>query len=278
MRTRKQERFALSELVWMIGFQLTAYIGRTTVEIVGEWLQSGLPEELEGRMRAALDVALPIAEVESELIAQGFLIGKLDGLEPYRFPATMLRDADDVQAARAVLMERAKKKFLANEAGDLADIERKLNRWVAQAQMPPDTKYKVHLRDDRLSLKLLHVGFSDDQQRMWDKGEDWPLWAELIAEVPEIAASRACPDMQTGSPFRYLRRAGAKPGLPFLNSTGKKKWLRRIKARTSASEAAKVEPAPYELVIPWRVADQNTKQRKVMTSEEMDSDKARRKW
>ncbi len=53
----------------MIGYQLTAYIGRVTVKTVAEWVHSGLPEELEERMKAALDAALPIAEVESEFVA-----------------------------------------------------------------------------------------------------------------------------------------------------------------------------------------------------------------
>jgi hypothetical protein len=72
MRKEEQECFALSGLVWVIGYQLTAYIDRTTVPIVAESLTSGLLEELEKRMKSALDVALPIAEVESDLIARGF--------------------------------------------------------------------------------------------------------------------------------------------------------------------------------------------------------------
>ena len=245
LNTRKQERLDLSELVWIIGYQLTAYIGRVTVETVAEWLQSGLPEELEGRMQAALDVALPIAEVESELIAQSFLIESLDGIEPYGFPALALRDAGDVQAIRIALMETAKVKFLANETSDLEDVERRLSNWIAQLEVPEKTKYKVLLRDDRLFLKLLHAGFPEEQQARWDKGEDWPLWAELIAEVPEMAISRARPDIESGSPFRYLRRAGSKPGRRFLNSPAKKKWLHQIKAQSTASGVGAEEPAPY---------------------------------
>jgi hypothetical protein len=63
VKTKEQERLVLSELVWVIGYRLTAYIGRTTVETVAEWLQSDLPEELHERMQATLDVALPIAEM-----------------------------------------------------------------------------------------------------------------------------------------------------------------------------------------------------------------------
>lgn len=278
MRRERKRGFALSELVWVIGYQLTAYIGRTTVQTVAEWLKSGLPEETEGRMKAALDVALPIAEVESELVAQGFLIEKLDGLEPYKFPITMLRDADDVQAVRVALIERAKKEFLDNEVSDLEDVERRLKNWIARANMPSETKYKVLLRDDRLSLELLHVGFSEEQHRMWDKGEGWPLWAKLTAEVQEMAISRASPDIQSGCPFRYLRRDGTKPGLPFLDRPAKKKWLRQIKARIPASEAVTVDPAPYELITLWRMDDKNAQQGKVMTFQEMDPSETRRKW
>ena len=129
MRTKKQGKFALSDLVWVIGYQLTVYIGRTTVETVAEWLRSGLPQELEGRMKATLDVVLPIAEVESKLTAQDFLNRKRDGLEPYKFPATMLRDAY-VQTARAVLMAEIEKEFLANRSGNLESVERRLNGWI----------------------------------------------------------------------------------------------------------------------------------------------------
>ena len=230
MKTKQHKIFILSDLVWVIGYQLTAYIGCTTVQTVAEWLQGSLPEVLKGRMQAALDVALPIAEVESELIAQGFLIEKLDGIEPYRFPATMLRDADDVEGARAALMKRVKREFLDNEASDLEYVDRRLKNWMEQAQMPPNTKYKVHLSDDRLSLELLHVGSSAEQVHRWDKGLDWPLWEELTVAVPEMASARTMPDIQYGCSFRYLRRVGAKPGLPFLNSPAKRKWLREIKS------------------------------------------------
>lgn len=46
-----------------------------------------------------------------------------------------------------------------------------------------------------------------DQHSKWNKGEDWPRWNELIAEIPEMANARTVPDLQTGFPFRYLRRA-----------------------------------------------------------------------
>ena len=66
--------FELKNLVWTIGYQLTAYIGRTNGLAVRDWLKNGLPEHLEERMQAALDVSRPIAQAESELVAQYFLI------------------------------------------------------------------------------------------------------------------------------------------------------------------------------------------------------------
>ena len=202
--------FDFKELVWTIGYQLTAYIGRTNIRTVKDWLKNGLPKHLETRMQAALDVAKPIAEVESELVAQGFLVQRMKDLAPYKFPVTMLRDAADVPAARAILMERAKAEFLDNVASDLEDVERRLKEWISRAKMTPNTVYKVRLSNakDSLWLQLLHVGFPLEQQRKWDRGEDWPLWAELIAAVPEIAKAQTSPNLQTGCPFRYLRRSG----------------------------------------------------------------------
>ena len=104
----------------IIGFQLTAYIGRTNVWEVREWLKNSLPRHLEERMQATYDVAKPIEEVEFDLVAQYFLINKTDGIEPYKYPARMLRDAVDIPAARAVLMELVRKEFLINVADHLA--------------------------------------------------------------------------------------------------------------------------------------------------------------
>ena len=75
--------------------------------------------------------------------------------------------------------------------------------------MPPHTLYQVELSNDgeRLWLKLLHIGFSLEQQRRFDRGEDWPLWDELIAAIPEMVVARVMPNIDTGSPYRYLRRA-----------------------------------------------------------------------
>jgi hypothetical protein len=255
MKMERQEQFSLPDLVWVIGYQLTAYIGSTKVGTVTEWLRSGTPAALEERMKATLDVAVPVAEVTSELMTQGFLIEAQNDLEPYRFPAAMLRECVDVQTVRTVLMNRARTKFLNCEATDLEGIECRLKDWVVRVAMPPQTKYKVHLWDNRLSLELLHAGFSIEQQLRWDKGEDWPLWKELITEIPEIAAARACPDIRLGCPFRYLRRTGIKPGLRYLNSPKKKEWLREIKARTPESELVKSPAFPDELPLPLSIRD-----------------------
>jgi hypothetical protein len=46
--------------------------------------------------------------------------------------------------------------------------------------MPPHTLYQIGLSNDgeRLWLKLLHIGFPLEQQRLFDRGEDWPSWDE----------------------------------------------------------------------------------------------------
>jgi len=59
---------------------------------------------------------------------------------------------------------------------------------------------------DRLWLKLLHVGSPLEQQRKWDRGEGWPLWEDLIVAVPEMVTSRIRVNIDTGCPYRYLRR------------------------------------------------------------------------
>jgi hypothetical protein len=45
--TSNAKKFNLSDLVWIIGYQLTAYIGgATTTQRVVDWLQNGLPPDL----------------------------------------------------------------------------------------------------------------------------------------------------------------------------------------------------------------------------------------
>jgi hypothetical protein len=203
----RQRLVGFEELVRIIGYQLTAFVGSTDVRTVVRWLHEGVPETLQPRMEAALEIAEPIERVESELVAQGFLAEEMCGLAPYRCAAEMLR-AGDVRIARAVLTERARKEFLENVAADLEGIELRLRTWILKASLPPRTAYSVHLSPDRnrLWLQLIHTGFPVDQQREWDRGQEWPCWDEVIQEIPEIATARTTPDLQTGFPFKYLRR------------------------------------------------------------------------
>lgn len=187
---------------------MTAFIGSTDIQTIRRWLHDGAPEALHPRFQAALDIAKPIERIESELVAQGFLAEEMRGIEPYRCAAELLRSAD-MRTARAVLSERFRKEFLENIAVDLDGVELRLGKWVSKATMPPRTAFSEHLSPDRnrLWLQLIHTGFAEDQQRKWDLGEDWPCWNELIQEIPEMATARTVPDLQTGFPFKYLRRA-----------------------------------------------------------------------
>jgi hypothetical protein len=207
----KIETFNLSDLVLVIGYQLTAYIGgAATTQSVVDWLRSGLPADLEPRMRAAFDVAAPIARVESDLVAQGFLIEQLEEAGSYRIPARMLREADG-KSARSVLMRAAAAEFLSNEAPNLADIEVRLQNWIKHAELPKRVGYKCQIWQNRLSLTLIHVNFSDEVERRWDRGVDWPCWDQIVAVAPEIARARCQIDLTTGFPFRYLRNQVTRP-------------------------------------------------------------------
>jgi len=209
--TSKTGTFGLSDLILIIGYKLTAYIGgATTTQTVVDWLENGLPADLEPRMRAAFDVAAPIAEVESELIAQGFLIGQWEETGSYRAPARMLREAD-VETARSVLMRVAAAEFLSNEASNLNDIEVRLQDWIKHAELPEGVAYKCQIWQYRLSLTLIHTNFSDEVQRKLDRGIDWPCWNQIIAAVPEMARARCEIDLTTGHPFRYLRSHFIRP-------------------------------------------------------------------
>ena len=205
---RRQKSVDVEKLVRIIGYQLTAFIGSTDVRTVARWLHGGVPKALQSRMQAALEIAEPIERVESELVAQGFLAEEMCGLAPYLCAAEMLRAAD-VRIARAVLTKRARKEFLENVAADLDGIEPRLRTWISKARLPPRNAYSVHLSPDRnrLWLQLIHTGYPVDQQRKWDRGEEWPCWDEVIQAIPEIATARTIPDLQTGFPFKYLRRA-----------------------------------------------------------------------
>jgi hypothetical protein len=89
-----QRRADFEELVRIIGYQLTAFVGSTDLRTVARWLQEGVPDVVQPRMEAALDIAKPIERVESELVAQGFLVGEMCGIAPYCCAAEMLRAAD----------------------------------------------------------------------------------------------------------------------------------------------------------------------------------------
>ncbi len=124
----------------------------------------------------------PSRMAESELIAQAYLWGNLEATPTDELPATPLRDSADIQATRSVLMEMVRKKFLLNIADNLEDVERRLQKWLTYARMLENMAYKVGMNWDSLWLKLLHAGSPLEQQRRLDRGENWPLWAELIAE------------------------------------------------------------------------------------------------
>ena len=196
----------LNRLVQIIGYQLTAFIGGTDTRTVVRWLHDGVPDVLHSRMQTALDIAAPIEQVESELVAQGFLTEEMCGLGPYSSAAELLREGD-VRVARAVLTERVRKEFLENVASDLEDVELRLRQWISRASLPPRIGYSVQLSPDRdrLWLQLVHTGFPLDRQRTWDRGEDWPRWGDIIRDVPEMATARTTQDLQTGFPFKYLR-------------------------------------------------------------------------
>jgi hypothetical protein len=206
-RTSKAGKFDLADLVPIIGYRLTAYIGgNTNIQSVVLWLGEGLPPDLEPRMRAALDIVKPIAEAESELIAQGFLIGPREECGSYRTPAQMLLEAD-VETARSILMRTAVAEFLSNQVPTLEDVASRLQDQIGRVALPKGMGYKCYLCRGRLSLTLIHTGFPIKMQRKWDAGVDWPCWDQIIATVPEMVRARTGIDLTTGFPFRYLRAA-----------------------------------------------------------------------
>ena len=58
--------FVLEKLVRTIGYQLTAYIGRTDIRTVRDWLENGLPGDLEAR---DADIAIARDNVACDLEA-----------------------------------------------------------------------------------------------------------------------------------------------------------------------------------------------------------------
>jgi len=203
-RTTSPRTFDFADLVSIIGNQLAAYVGGATKSQTAVlWLRDGLPPGLEPRMRAALDIVKPIADAESEVIAQGFLIGPLEETGSYRSPARMLREAD-VETARAVLMQAAAK-FLSNEAPNLEDVTSRLQERMGRLELPKGAGYKCHLWQGQLSLTLIHTGFAEETQSKWDAGIEWPCWDQITTTVPEMMRARTEIDLTTGFPFKYLR-------------------------------------------------------------------------
>jgi hypothetical protein len=200
----KAGTFIFVDLVAIIGYKLTAYIGgASTFQSAVDWLRNGLPRELEPRMRSTFDVVEPIAAAESEVIAQGFLLRPLEETSSYGSPARMLREAD-VEIALAVLMQAAAR-FLSNEAPDLDNVACRLQELIGRVELPKGAAYTWHLWQGRLSLTLIHGGFREETLRKWDTGTAWPCWDKIIAKVPEMARARTEIDLTTGFPFRYLR-------------------------------------------------------------------------
>jgi hypothetical protein len=154
-------------------------------------------------MRAALDIVKPIADAESEVVAQGFLIELRVECGSYRTPARMLREAD-VETARGVLMQAAAK-FLSNDAPNLEDVASRLQERIGRLELPKGAGYKCHLWQVQLSLTLIHTGFAEETQRKWDAGIDWPCWDQITTTVPEMMRARTEIDLTTGFPFRNLR-------------------------------------------------------------------------
>lgn len=52
----------------------------------------------------------------------------------------------------------------------------------------------------------------------------------------------------------------------------------RVRFRIAAGGAVKVEPVLYDLEDLWKMADQGGRDRSVMTFDEMDAAKTRRRW
>jgi hypothetical protein len=203
--TRMTDAFCLAGLIAVIGYRLTAYIGSTSAQSLMDWLRDGLPADIEPRLRAAFEVAKPIADVESVLPAQGFLVQHREETGSYGTPARMLREAD-VETARSILMLVAAAEFLSNEAADLEDVAARLQEWISGAVLPERVAYRGELWQGlRLSLTLLHSNFPDEVQRIWDSGIDWPCWDQILVAAPEMACARPDIDLMTGCPFRYLR-------------------------------------------------------------------------
>jgi hypothetical protein len=104
---------AAEELRALLGARLVAYLGGVReTRAVHQWAEGSRrpSDEVQQRLRLALQVALPIAEAESPQIAQAWFQGLNPELDD-RAPARLLRDGDlddvgpaVIAAARAFLV------------------------------------------------------------------------------------------------------------------------------------------------------------------------------
>ena len=81
------------------------------------------------------DISNPIADAESGLIAQGFLIRIWEETGSYRTPAGMLREAD-VGVARQLLARLVAAEYLSNEVANIEDVAVRLQEWINDAEQP----------------------------------------------------------------------------------------------------------------------------------------------
>jgi hypothetical protein len=127
-------RFELKKLVWTIGYRMTAYLGGTTIPAVAEWLNNGLPNDLDNTRKPLTMFPSPSSDWHLSLSPKAFSTVTLMRFRilmfPSRRPITMLRDAANLLAVRAQLMVRAKKEFLENVASGLEGVERRLKEWI----------------------------------------------------------------------------------------------------------------------------------------------------
>jgi hypothetical protein len=94
-----------SELRALLGARLVAYLGSVReTRAVRQWADGEREpsNDVQNRLRVALQVALPLAEVESPQIAQAWFQGLNPQLED-RSPARMLREGELEEVGPAVI-------------------------------------------------------------------------------------------------------------------------------------------------------------------------------
>ncbi len=95
----------VSELRAVLGARLVAYLGSVReTRAVRQWADGDREpsNDVQNRLRVALQVALPLAEVESPQIAQAWFQGLNPQLED-RSPARMLREGELEEVGPAVI-------------------------------------------------------------------------------------------------------------------------------------------------------------------------------